>query len=249
MADKQISQLPQVGSINEDAAFVLEQDGTAYQASAAQIAGMAGGTGGGGGTAGGESILLIDLADTVVITSDIEDIPNRAQTVDVAVDVDAILAHTGRIDVTYSDEKFPGEVQRASFVSSRRDLTATGNEEMLVLYAAPLNPWSEENAALLLKIKADGTAVFLYRARAAEQADMAEDDEYAPNHIKNNPIKFVDGFTVVQNQPRPTKMVNGENSITVTFEDGSSGTLTWVTDTGGNLTTITYPDGHTVEVS
>lgn len=37
MADKQISALPQAGSISDGAMFVLEQDGTAYHATAAQI--------------------------------------------------------------------------------------------------------------------------------------------------------------------------------------------------------------------
>lgn len=41
MADKQVSQLPQVGSIDDAALFLLEQGGTAYKATAAQIKALA----------------------------------------------------------------------------------------------------------------------------------------------------------------------------------------------------------------
>lgn len=285
MADRQISALPQVGSIAEDAMFVLEQDGTAYHATASQMKAMmpAGGGGSGspegavrydaaqslsaaemararanigaaavgesGGTGGGESVLLIDLAETVQVDSGIDDIPNRAQTFEVAVDNAAVLAHTGRIDITYTDSRFPEEIQRATFTNRRTDPTASGNQEALVLFASPVNPWDEDTAMLCLKLRADGTAGFLYRAHAAEQADMAEDDETVGSYIKNNPIKFKGGYTIVENEPRPSKIQYGENSVTVTLEDGSSGTLSFTKDSSGNITTIKYPDGHTVEVS
>lgn len=60
MADKQVSALPQVGSINDGAKFVLEQDGTAYHATAAQIKALvpsSGGSSGDSGSSGGTADL------------------------------------------------------------------------------------------------------------------------------------------------------------------------------------------------
>lgn len=238
------------GAVRHDAAQSLSE--TEKARARANIGAAAVGESGGGGTGGGESVLLIDLADTVQVNSAPDDIPfpNSAQTVNVEVDADAILAHTGRIDITYTDVRFPEEIQRATFASRRTDPTASGTTEALVLYAAPLNPWNEENAALLLKIRADGTAVFLYRARAAEQADAAEDDPYAPNHIKNNPVKIVNGYTVIENQRRlsKAKFNKTDKSITLTLEGGVTETMSYTEDSNGVMTSVTLSDGHTITI-
>lgn len=52
MADKPISNLPQVGSISDSAMFVLEQGGAAYHATAKQIKNMVPSSGGGSGEGG-----------------------------------------------------------------------------------------------------------------------------------------------------------------------------------------------------
>lgn len=251
MADKQISELTQVGALDNDGLFVVQQAGAAYKATAEQVAGMSGGGGAGGGGTGGESAYILDLTGTVEVDSDPRTADERTQGFDLNIDVYDLLAAKGRIQMKYRDVRFDDQIHTATFEQKMVDDAAGEGDTYLMLYAPTVNPWWGVASAFELEIKVtpNGYAASLaYWPFAQEQADFEVTDNWLPGHIRNNPIKVQNGFAYIDNTPKPTAFNWSGLTCSVPMDDGSTHSIAINTDASGAVTGFTI-DGLTVPIT
>ena len=254
MADKQITELQQLGTLEADAAFAAQQGGTAYQVTAAQIAAMGGGSGGSGG---GDGTLYLDLTGQGEVNSlpESQDENDADNGFAVVIDGAALMAHTGPVAVRFWDSQFPGEVMTLHATNRRTMTDAEDGDECLRLGFAHVNPGDHSlaDAGVRLYRSGDGyTARFYYTPYAHAKADMEEDNSFLPGYIKNNPVKVEDGHTYIENLPKIDTIdftnftddwtgsftVKREDGVSVTFRQGMSGNDYTLTDSEGHVTTI-----------